>query len=670
MKKQLSVFLAGILLLSLTACAKEPGNKAAYDPDEESTVSTSEKGEDATTEDSDRTGISGTSSDSTAAQSVAPGGSTTESGHNTAATGTTSHTSAVSGKTTHTTKTTSVEDTGEKPDDRIPRVDLSEGKFYTVTGGTVQYDNYSDYSRSSGCLYKLTDGVIPDKGSRNTTAAYSGSSDYVVDLELGSVCWVYTASMGFYGGSWNAKSPETLSVEFFTYADGKYQSLGKSVVKNKKTSGIWTYCDHALNHKPVKTSMLRVKIHTENAKKIIATELTVTGYSAEEELDTDDVVRVDIRTGGKAIVREDYIDCTVQVHDPSGRYSDITDSKASVKIRGNSTAEGAKKPYNIKFDKKQDVLGMGKCKKWCLLANMYDKTLIRNKMIYDFAGTTSLKSSSQSVFCDVYLNDTYQGSYQLCESVGVGDSRVDIDIENHEYLLELESETRPNNPVRFSTPVYAIRLGYNDPEEPTDEQKNWLLAFLKTAEQALQSGDQSRIAQYFDIDSFADDYLVHEYFKCVDTLNVSTRFYVKDSKIYAGPVWDFDLSTGNANPAQYTTYYNSYGTSEEGWWCRGLWFAPLLKTDWFTTRCKQRFAALQPRIVNLYMSNELGESWISSVTTAYRNSFKKNYTVWNVDERNVLWEGDPRWTYEEHILALRGWLYARNNWMKSQWGIH
>ena len=39
----------------------------------------------------------------------------------------------------------------------------------------------------------------------------------------------------------------------------------------------------------------------------------------------------------------------------------------------------------IKFDSKTDLLGMGKAKKWILLANYWDKTLMRNAVTYHLA---------------------------------------------------------------------------------------------------------------------------------------------------------------------------------------------------------------------------------------------------------------------------------------------
>ena len=95
--------------------------------------------------------------------------------------------------------------------------------------------------------------------------------------------------------------------------------------------------------------------------------------------------------------------------DPNGVFAEINDSESTVKVRGNSTSSGAKKPYNIKLSAKKDVLEMGRAKKWCLLANMYDKTMLRNKLSYDFAAEIGMDFVSSSEFVELYLNGEYRG---------------------------------------------------------------------------------------------------------------------------------------------------------------------------------------------------------------------------------------------------------------------
>ena len=62
--------------------------------------------------------------------------------------------------------------------------------------------------------------------------------------------------------------------------------------------------------------------------------------------------------------------------------SDLTDVKLDyIRGRGNSTWQADKKPYKLKLDKSQDLLGMGKNKHWALLANRFDQSLLRNRLV-------------------------------------------------------------------------------------------------------------------------------------------------------------------------------------------------------------------------------------------------------------------------------------------------
>ena len=113
--------------------------------------------------------------------------------------------------------------------------------------------------------------------------------------------------------------------------------------------------------------------------------------SAASGYEPGDIAAVYIETDN-TVNPDYYVGCTIRIVDKEGgEYAELYDSAASIKIRGNSTSSGAKKPYNFKFSSKTNVFGMGKAKKWCLLANCYEKTLIRNEMVFDFARQTVLR---------------------------------------------------------------------------------------------------------------------------------------------------------------------------------------------------------------------------------------------------------------------------------------
>ena len=57
-----------------------------------------------------------------------------------------------------------------------------------------------------------------------------------------------------------------------------------------------------------------------------------------------------------------------------------------------------KKPYQIKFLEKQEVLGMADDKRWVLLAEHYDRSMIRNKLSFEMAQISNFNYSPQGEY--------------------------------------------------------------------------------------------------------------------------------------------------------------------------------------------------------------------------------------------------------------------------------
>ena len=370
-------------------------------------------------------------------------------------------------------------------------------------------------------------------------------------------------------------------------------------------------------------------------------------------------------------------------------YPDIVDNECNIKIRGNTTSWQPKKSWNIKFSKKVSVLGIDKGKKWCLLANSMDKSLMRDTLAYNFALQNGVRFTSQSRYVDVYLNDVYQGNYQLCEPVEAKSGRVDInayDAESDDILLEVG--TRNEEGVdHFTTSVYKKTFDVNDPEKGddlSDDEVNAKIAraktFLNVFENILKNdvNNTEALQECIDFQTFADFFIVTEVFKNMDIAYSSTRFYISDNKLYAGPAWDFDLSSGNANSSYYKEYYQ-YGDSAIGMWCtRYKWYERLMLNSDFSDYVKQRFYDLQYQIQSLYREDSTEINSINYLVNRFGASFERNYKPknqqgagWqmkNNDGYSYAMESD--WvTWEDPINFLRDWLVRRNEWLSSEWNI-
>lgn len=406
--------------------------------------------------------------------------------------------------------------------------------------------------------------------------------------------------------------------------------------------------------------------------------------ASEAECRKTDIAQIFITTDN-IINREDYVKAAIVITDAQGRsLATITDSDAAIRIRGNSTCGLAKLPYNIKLSSDQSVLGMSSGREWCLLANFLDTSLMRNKLAYDFAINLGLDYSCESRYADVWLNNTYLGNYLVTVPVETGKNRVDIDTDKNEFLLEIESQRIEKDTSYIETGVCRFKL--DAPKTYTKEQYDWLTQFLSKAENAMESENYSKIKEYVDTDSFIDFYITQELFKNVDANYSSTRFYIKNNKIYAGPLWDFDLSCGNVSVNRdyfnyliynnYLTYGNGSGKSYEGLWALksgyyqnyyDSFIGILMRCNEFRNALCNRYEALQDRIVNLYKDNELGVNQMDLLQKQYSASFQRNNDKWPVDlYRDSPLYRDNETTYTDSVSFLRSWLMCRNEWLLKE----
>lgn len=371
------------------------------------------------------------------------------------------------------------------------------------------------------------------------------------------------------------------------------------------------------------------------------------------------------------------------------KYNTVIDTKSNIKVRGNTSANQSKKAWNFKLSGKTGILGMPKGKKWCLLANSMDKSLMRDMLSYNFGLENGVKYTSQSRYVEVYLNGEFRGNYQLCEPVEAKTNRVEIDaydVDNKDILLEVG--TRNEEGVdHFQTSILRQTFDVNDPEKGddlTDEQVDAKIqrakTFLNEFEYVLkdEESDLEAISQYIDVNSFVDYYIANELFKNVDFNFSSTRFYIKDDKIYAGPMWDLDLSSGNCKTSYYTEY-NRGGDSAKNYYCRNLeWYKKLFKKQEFNNLVAKRFYDLQYKIQSLYRSDSTEVNSIDYLINRYGTSFERNYALksqhgagWSTkNEDGYSLAGEAGWeTWQEPIEFLREWLIRRNKWMCQQWSI-
>ena len=402
--------------------------------------------------------------------------------------------------------------------------------------------------------------------------------------------------------------------------------------------------------------------------------------------DAGDIDRIYITSDTSlSALKKEYVPATIDVVDKDGTVLK-TDASSNVKLRGNSTAKAEKKPFKIKFNKKYALFGMDEGKKWNILANAFDKTLIRNKLGFDLATDMGVPYVSQSHFCDIYYNGVLQGNYLVTEPIEAGANKVDIgdDEETKDFLIEIERE-RYESDVTYINSKGGVRFAFNVPEVPTKDQVTAAGKVIGTVEDAMKTHRMSEYSKYIDVDSFVNYYIVSEIFKAVDFNYSSTRFFYKNGKMYAGPIWDIDLSSGNASKYFYKAYYEGDISYKKLFATEMKWMGWLMESDEFVAKVNARLAQMKNRIQNMYADNSLGKSQISLFTTNYAGSFARNYVStaeggagWSITKRYSICDNlkglelDPQpSTYAASVNLLQNWLKNRVNYLESEWkNIH
>lgn len=383
------------------------------------------------------------------------------------------------------------------------------------------------------------------------------------------------------------------------------------------------------------------------------------------------------------------------------------DTLEYIKCRGNYTWTLNKKPYNIKFHDEIDLFGMGAAKKWCLIANYLDGTMLKDKIGYDFADEVGLKFSPQTILVDVYINDEYMGNYTLSEAVEVSENRVDIvdldelnkkanvganlaefdlgGVRGEESHLERGSAKWvdiPNNPVDFSGGYlieFELDSRYDDelcgfiskygqpvilksPEYATCAQVEYIRDYYQAFEDALldEKGYNKagkHYSDYIDVESFAKMYLFQEFIKNLDGVGTSLFFYKNpDGKLTAGPVWDVDLGFGGS--------YEREGIKMDDpntLWINGSHLANDLSDKYsiFSLLCKHaEFQKEAKRQWELYFEPNI-EKLLYEIESLYaknKDSIISDKCKWNIDDDYILAQKQV----EKSIVKMKNFIEQRS----------
>lgn len=346
---------------------------------------------------------------------------------------------------------------------------------------------------------------------------------------------------------------------------------------------------------------------------------------------------------------------SIRITDPLGRWDLPVQSNLLIRGRGNSSwREFEKKGYQIEFRQDTSIMGMRAAKRWVLMSNSGDISLMRTKLVSDAVKDMGMGFVPSFEYVDLWIDGEYLGVYLLGEKVEVGPARLDM---KHAMgaLFEHDEAFYEEEPIRFlSKPMnrhFVVKQTVGQADEIPwlamevfEESVDRLIQFLyATPSEQITLED---LSEMIDVDSFALYYLINEYVLNCESFSTSFYWYQDgpEDVLHLGPVWDFDTCMGNDLATADTSFGNQH-----------VMFRYLLAIPAFCERAEQLFEQIRPELEN--MSRRIDE-----MGNRIGSSARMNYLRWE-----ILGAPNPKTgenfskTYTEEMTQLRMWLEERKD---------
>ena len=367
--------------------------------------------------------------------------------------------------------------------------------------------------------------------------------------------------------------------------------------------------------------------------------------------------------------KEHEITCLVTIISKDG--SDVLTDTATIRERGNASRSFPKKPYRIKFANKHKVLGSkANAKKWTLINNYGDKTLMRNQLAFELSRRFGMPYTPFCAYVDVVLNGDYKGCYQLCDQIEVRKNRVDIEEMTPEdnsgealtggYLIEADAYAgdEPEQGMFYSDYWTGVTIKSPQDDEITPEQHEYIRAHYSAMEADWKS--------YLDLNTFLRHFLVGEVSGNTDTYwSMYMYKHRSNDTMYVGPVWDFDLAFENDNRtypiSSLTDYIYRTCGSTTGY----------LKTlvDNIVVRnisAKNQLKAIWAEIRKAGFTEESFIAYIDELAQLLDQSQRLNFMRWPVLNEYVHQNPTTYGSYEGEVENVRNYINYRIEWMDNK----
>ena len=404
-----------------------------------------------------------------------------------------------------------------------------------------------------------------------------------------------------------------------------------------------------------------------------------------------------INTNGQTIVDDPKIHATMGiVWNGPGIRNGITDPKndfngnISIEIRGSSSQNFPKKSYGFEtktldwVDSDVSLLGMPEENDWILYAPYTDKTMIRDVLSYTLDASIG-NYAPRCRYVELFVNNIYEGVYVLMEKIKRNKNRVDIakllttDIAGENltggYIIKIDKTTGgggdgwSSSYMNITNSTY-YQYDYPKASEITTEQKNYIKGYVYKMESALYMEKFTGTGSYHEFlndTSFIDFMIMNELAKNIDGYRLSSYLFKgKNGRMNCGPIWDFNLTYGNAD------YYDGWLTTgmeyqnnlSGDYWQNPFWWNKLMKDPAYVLKLKRRWSWIRKHEFTSQHINYLTDS----LTNLLSEAQVRNYKRWTGVIGKYIW---PNYyvgaTYTSEVIWMKDWITKRLAYLDKQW---
>lgn len=385
----------------------------------------------------------------------------------------------------------------------------------------------------------------------------------------------------------------------------------------------------------------------------------------------------------------------------------MKEAACGFRLRGNTTQEYPKKPFAIKLASKAGVLGMPEHKRWVLLANWMDRTMLRNAVAFEIAHKAEavlpdgLAWNPHGYNVELVINGRHVGNYYLCEQIKIDGNRLNIkdcyeDVlednsnpkaEDCGYLLEFDDNY--DEVRKFRTNHRKLPCMFKDEVPDNSVYLNYVQGKVQGIEDNLVNGNYAAAYNDLDINSVIDYFYMQELIMNSEYKHPKSIYMYIDGpgKLSAGPIWDFDWQTFSLSENVDKLTQKYYGKSGD---CRGrfewfysdskvwsfdlsdlvykkdrpyMWYPLLFKDQNFRTVAKERWNVLYPALLTIL-------SKIDELTEQNKVSEKFNSEIWPLipyhqANRSPSFNGDEEMSFDDAIESMKQAYSERLEWMNA-----